>query len=198
MLSPPLVNSEIWNDINKRAQTYDKAFRDIQSLIASGITPIFELLDILKEQIQSNEKARTLISDSITLLGQAQFNLSLRRRYMIRPSLKKKYANLCNINTPISTFLFGDDVHKEIKKCDTGLSITRDQYFNVPQHMNLRGCARHTEDPIIKAMVAVVIIDINHMVVSVDLQRNLVSTGIHFQKSPEGPQLSQVRRTGHR
>ena len=118
MMSPPLVNSEIWNDINKRAQTYDKAFGDIQSLIASGITPIFELLDILKEQIQSNEKAQTLISDSITLLGQAQFNLSLRRRYMIRPSLKKKYANLCNINTIISTFLFGDDVHKEIKKCD--------------------------------------------------------------------------------
>ena len=147
MMSPPLVNSEIWNDINKRAQTYDKAFRDIQSLIASGITPIFELLDILKEQIQSNEKARTLISDSITLLGQAQFNLSLRRRYMIRPSLKKKYANLCNINTPISTFLFGDDVHKEIKKCDTGLSITRDQYFNVPQHMNLRGRARGRAGP---------------------------------------------------
>ena len=99
------------------------------------------------ESSESNEKAWTLISDSITLLGQAQFNLSLRRRYMIRPSLKKKYANLCNINTPISTFLFGDDVHKEIKKCDTGMSITRDQYFNVPQHMNLRGRARGRAGP---------------------------------------------------
>ena len=56
----------------------------------------------------------------------------------------------------------------------------------------------HTEDPIIKAMVAVVIIDIKHMVVSVDLQGNLVNTGTPFRKSPEGPQLSQVRRTGHR
>ena len=37
----------------------------------------------------------------------------------------------------------------------------------------------------------------NHMVVLVDLQGNLVNTGTH-QKSPEGPQLSQVRRTGHR
>ena len=41
-----------------------------------------------------------------------------------------------------------------------------------------------TEDPTIKAMVAVDIIGINHMVGSVDLQGNLVNTGTHFQKSP--------------
>lgn len=57
-----------------------------------------------------------MIADALTLFGQAQYNLSLRRRYMIRPQLKKKYSNLCNINTPITTSLFGDDVQKEIKK----------------------------------------------------------------------------------
>ena len=88
-LAPPLVNGEIWSEIQKKAQTYDKAFRNIQSLIASGLIPMFELHTVLKDQIQSNGKARTLLSDSITLLGQAQFNLSLRRRYMIRPYLKK-------------------------------------------------------------------------------------------------------------
>ena len=140
-LAPPLVNGEIWSEIQKKAQTYDKAFRDIQSLIASGLIPMFELLTVLKDQIQSNAKARTLLSDSITLLGQAQFNLSLRRRYMIRPYLKKKYANLCNINTPITSFLFGDDVQKEIRKCDTSMSVTKEQYnFYGPQRT--RGRAR--------------------------------------------------------
>ena len=127
---PPLVNSEIWSEIHKRAQTYDKAFRDIQSLIASGIVPIFELLKVMKDEIQSNNRARSLLSDSITLLGQAQFHLSLRRRYMIRPYLKKKYANLCNINTPITSLLFGDDVQKEIRKCDTSMSVAKDQYYS--------------------------------------------------------------------
>ena len=104
---------------------------------------MFELLTVLKDQIQSNAKARTLLSDSITLLGQAQFNLSLRRRYIIRPYLKKKYANLCNINTPITSFLFGDDVQKEIRKCDTSMSVTKEQYnFYGPQRM--RGRARGT------------------------------------------------------
>ncbi|MCG8046745.1 MAG: hypothetical protein N0E48_14100 [Candidatus Thiodiazotropha endolucinida] len=144
-LAPPLVNGEIWSEFHKKAQTYDKAFRDIQSLIASGISPILELLSVLKDQIESNSKARTLISDSITLLGQAQFNLSLRRRYMIRPHLKKKYANLCNINTPISTFLFGDDVQKEIKKCDTSMSVAKEQYsFFGPQRMRGRVRGRYT------------------------------------------------------
>lgn len=115
-LASPLVNAEIWNDMPKRAQTYDKSFRDIQSLIATGILPIIKLASLLKPQIKSNVEAKTMIADALTLFGQAQYNLSLRRRYMIRPQLKKKYSNLCNINTPITTSLFGDDVQKEIKK----------------------------------------------------------------------------------
>lgn len=127
-LAPPLINGEIWNEIHKKAQTYDRAFRDIQGLIASGMIPIIKLASLLKDQIKSNEQAKTMFSDSITLFGQAQYNLSLRRRYMIRPFLKKKYSNLCNLNTPITTSLFGDDVQKEIKKCDTSLSVAKDQY----------------------------------------------------------------------
>ena len=118
-LAPPLVNAEIWNDMPQRAQTYDKSFRDIQSLIATGILPIIKLASLLKPQIKSNVEAKTMIADALTLFGQAQYNLSLRRPYMIRPQLKKKYSNFCNINTPITTSLFGDDVQKEIKKCDT-------------------------------------------------------------------------------
>ena len=149
-LAPPLINAEIWSEIHKKVQTYDKAFRDIQSLIASGLLPIVKLLDVLRDQIQSNASARDLISDSITLLGQAQFNLSLRRRYMVRPYLKKKYSNLCNINTPITTLLFGDDVQKEIKKCDTGMSVTKEPYAPYGSYgpqQRMRGRARGRGGP---------------------------------------------------
>ena len=70
-LAPPLVNGEIWTEIHKKAQTYDKAFRDIQSLIATGLSPIFDLLKVLKDPIQASPEARVLISNAITLLGQA-------------------------------------------------------------------------------------------------------------------------------
>ena len=135
-LASPLVNPEIWNDMAKKAQTYDKFLRDIQTLLAIGMVPVIKLSEVLRDQISNNVEAKTLISDAITMFGQAQFNLSLRRRYMIRPHLKKKYSNLCSLNTPVTSFLFGDDVHKEIKKCDTSLSIAKDHYQNYGYYGN--------------------------------------------------------------
>ena len=123
-----MVNPEIWNDIAKKAQTYDRFLRDIQTLLATGMIPVIKLSKLLSSQISKNSDAKTLISDAIILLGQAQFNLSLRRRYMICPFLKKKHSNLCSLNTPVTSSLFGDDVQKEIKKCDTSMTVAKDQY----------------------------------------------------------------------
>ena len=125
-MSAPSVNPEIWSEISRKAQTYDKAFQDIQTLIAMGMIPVIKLIQLLKSKM--SEEAQNLVSDTMVLLGQAQFNLSVRRRYMIRPFLKKKYSSLCNIAIPITNKLFGDDLNKEIKKCDTSISVARDQY----------------------------------------------------------------------
>jgi hypothetical protein len=70
-----------------------------------------------------------MLSEALTILGQVQLNISLRRRYMIRPNLKKKYFNLCNVNTPITDKLFGDDLAKEIKNCDALSYIGKEQRF---------------------------------------------------------------------
>ena len=42
--------------------------------------------------------------------------LNLKRRDLIRPDLNKQYAPLCNPSTAVSTFLFGDDLNKEVKE----------------------------------------------------------------------------------
>ncbi|MCG8048844.1 MAG: hypothetical protein N0E48_25110 [Candidatus Thiodiazotropha endolucinida] len=125
-MGAPSVNPEIWSDIVRKAQTYDKAFQDIQTLISIGMVPILKLVKLMKSHM--SEEAQTSISDAITLLGQAQFNISIRRRYMIRPFLKKKYSALCNLQTPITSQLFGDDLNKEIKRCDTSVSVAREHY----------------------------------------------------------------------
>ena len=74
-----------------------------------------------------SEEAQNLLFDTMVLLGQTKFNLSVRRRYLIRPFSKKTYSSLCNIATPVTNRLFGDDLNKEIKNCDTSISIARDQ-----------------------------------------------------------------------
>ena len=77
------------------------------------MVPMIKLVSLLKRNL--SEEAKSHISDAITLLGQAQFNISIRRRYMIRPYLKTKYSPLCNITTPITNQLFGDDLSRDEK-----------------------------------------------------------------------------------
>ena len=49
-----MVNHEIWKMLDKRTQTQDKGIQDIQNLVATGITPIIKLTEILKPQIMAN------------------------------------------------------------------------------------------------------------------------------------------------
>lgn len=64
------------------------------------------------------DEVKGMVSDLLTVLSQVQYNLSLRRRYLIRPYLKKKYSSICSISMPITIKLFGDDISKEVKTCD--------------------------------------------------------------------------------
>ncbi|XP_045203381.2 uncharacterized protein LOC123556600 [Mercenaria mercenaria] len=123
-LCPPLINSEIWKILDKKPKSYDRMLVEIQNLVATGVTSIIKLVDLLKEVMSKNDDAKRTVSDALTLFGQVQYHLSLRRRYLLRPNLKKKYRNLCSQSTPISSQLFGDDIAKEIKNCDAGISIS--------------------------------------------------------------------------
>lgn len=85
---------------------------------------------------------------------------------MIRPNLKKKYHSLCNISTPISTKLFGNDVAKDIKNCDSMSSIGKEQsYMYRQQGFRGRGASRidilvEVMEILILVMVALVMVDI--------------------------------------
>jgi hypothetical protein len=90
-----------------------------------------------------NQKAKEYISDALTMFGQVQYQLSLRRRYIIRPNLKKKYKNICNQSTPITSQLFGDDITKEIRNCDTGISLAFPRYDNRPFRGRVSAASRY-------------------------------------------------------
>ena len=68
---------------------------------------------------QLNEEAKDCITDAINFLGQAQSNLSIRRRYMIRPHLKKNIKPFVTLLSPVTSQFFGDGLNKEIKKSVT-------------------------------------------------------------------------------
>ena len=52
----------------------------------------------------------------LTLIAHSVYELNLSRRELIRPDLNEQYKQLCSSQTPISKFLFGDDLPKAVKE----------------------------------------------------------------------------------
>lgn len=129
MACPPVVNNEIWKIMDRQTQSRDRGLVDTQNLLVTSMVPIIKLAETLKSHIALDSSVRGMLADALTLIGQVQFNLSVRRRYMIRPVMKKKYHSLCNVSMPVTTKLFGEDVSKDIKSCDSLGSIGKDQYY---------------------------------------------------------------------
>ena len=64
-------------------------------------------------------------TDALALLGHRQYELSLKRREAIRPSLKKEYAALCSQNVPVTSLLFGNDFQQQLNNIKASNKISQ-------------------------------------------------------------------------
>ena len=83
----------------------------------------------------------------------ANRDLSLKRRDLIRPDLNKHYASLCNPSTTIPTFLFGDDLNKEVEELTKSKKLSnkvtpkqRVEPYKVPGGRGKRGRGRFSHN----------------------------------------------------
>ena len=53
-------------------------------------------------------------ADALALLGHLNIDLSVHRRELIKPHLKREYGALCSTRTPITDFVFGDDLQSQL------------------------------------------------------------------------------------
>ena len=114
----PKVNKEIWEAIPRQAHSSDVYLQDIQKSLLSGLVPIVEIADHMvknKEPLDSS-KAKTLLGDSLSLIGHAFYSLSIKWRFNIRHNLNPRYQKICNRDTRINTNLFGDNIMSRIEE----------------------------------------------------------------------------------
>lgn len=125
LVSPP-VNIEIWQFLDRRAKTEDLTSQNVQKHIASGIAAVIKVAHQLRNKNFDLDKTRKALSDAITLLCSAHFEMSIKRRMSLRPHIEKKYVQLCNRNEPVGEkFLFGDDISKRLNDINTVFKINR-------------------------------------------------------------------------
>lgn len=117
-LCVPRVNREIWSALSRQANTQDSKMQDIQKSLVKGMIPIVQLAEqcCKSKELLDPVKTRSLLSDSICLLGHGFLSLTHRRRSIMRPYFNDKFKPICNNDVPVDTLLFGTDCTKRMKE----------------------------------------------------------------------------------
>ena len=96
-LRAPLINTEVWTQLDKRAQYNDIQFQDMQKTLSAGIVPLLKLApEITKMPNDIQSTVKSLLSDAIALLGTTLHKLSVKRRLLVKPMLNKVYTSMCH------------------------------------------------------------------------------------------------------
>ena len=130
-LVAPRVNPEIWANMGHTARRVDLRASNTQNILAKVGTIIAKCTDNLLKAREKDAKKIDLDemvsfhTDALALLGHSQYELSLKRREAIKPSLKKEYAALCSPNVPVTSLLYGDDLQQQLNNIKASNKISQ-------------------------------------------------------------------------
>lgn len=70
-LVPPLINSEIWNNLYVNVQQRDKTIQEVQIILGLAIVPMINLAELFKKNKFHMKQVKKYVSDAITLACKA-------------------------------------------------------------------------------------------------------------------------------
>lgn len=84
--------------------------------MAHGLISVVSLADQLANNKDLDvQKTKSMLSDSISLLGHGFFNLSMKRRNELKKCLNPRYREICSSDVPVTEQLFGDNCTTKLK-----------------------------------------------------------------------------------
>ena len=90
------------------------------------------------------------LADTAAMLGHVNIDLSLVRLEVMRPTSNAEYRNLCNPDHPVTSWLFGDDLQKEMKDVKEtnkiGNQMTRRSTASYRYHQQSQGSSSRQYD----------------------------------------------------
>jgi hypothetical protein len=129
----PKVNKGIWSSLQRKAKDQDLKLQQIQSIMCKTFYPLAHLMDkLLKSQSKRQSLSGadlndclTLCNDTFKLLQLGFTEMSQRRRLSLKPELANEYKALCSSEIPVSDYLFGDDLEKQIREITDAKKVSR-------------------------------------------------------------------------
>ncbi len=112
----PLVNMELWKNLTENYQQNDKLLAANHRSVSKAMLPIIQIMNsCLEEDKDGNDKVFDMACDAFQLLSHSHRDMTAIRRQMLKPAVARQYQKLCTAKTPISEFLFGDDLQQQMK-----------------------------------------------------------------------------------
>lgn len=115
-LRVPKLNEELFfeESIATRYKKNDGMLQKTQQLLTKGMIPLVQLMNKLLEK-EENTEIFDLATDSLQLLSYTHRDIVNVRRKFLKPAVAQKYKRLCAANVPLTAYLLGDDLDKQLK-----------------------------------------------------------------------------------
>lgn len=123
----PRVNKEIWS-IMFQSKQKDISWQKLQKTLITAVVPVINAVGKLvaaekeKERVNTDDIVTDLM-DAVVLMANVSQEISYKRRDSIKQDLGDKYTELCSRQTPITDYLFGNEVDEEMKRIDKTKSL---------------------------------------------------------------------------
>ncbi|KAK2559389.1 hypothetical protein P5673_018010 [Acropora cervicornis] len=109
-LEAPKVNNLLWNQLKQEPKNLDTSLQKGQGFLMSAL---YAMITVCNDLAQNhNDVKNPYYFDS--RFGVGPFCKQTARRDLLRPHLNKPYQSLCNPSTPITSYLFGEDLNKQV------------------------------------------------------------------------------------
>ena len=112
------VNAEIWPKLQPSTRSYDIKMQRVQNTLLKATIPIVKVVNQLMTNPDDIDNSKGIIKnlmDSVALLGHTNCELVQRRRDLIWPDLNDNYQQLCSEHIEFTSWLFGDDLPKQVQ-----------------------------------------------------------------------------------
>ena len=106
-LDTPKVNAPIWDNLPQHTRSRDVKLQRVQKSLTKGLSALIQSFP--------TSQLTEVQHDALALLCNANFELNCLRKELIKPDMASTYSHLCKPNTPVSKFLFGDELGKRMK-----------------------------------------------------------------------------------
>lgn len=128
----PKINPEIWSKLPTKAKMGDLNWQGIQqdasNALASLALSCNEISKLVSQKLIPANAATRLLQinmDAANMIGNGFQKINTKRKTDIKPHIHADYAGICSSSTPVTQYLFGDDLKESLKNSKTEAIVMR-------------------------------------------------------------------------